>query len=526
MNLLRVKILFFTIFFCLLTGNSFSQRLLKVSFFRNGHESFVSSLNRSGITYVSSKDLALALGASYYINDITAKIEIKFNNYKLKFTAKNQFVIFTSKKNNSSRVYQIPISTLLLKKDVFIPINYCNKILSLASEHKIIFNRLSKKIIYTNNELNTPEIVNYDIESKNSHKKISNYDIYGIAIEEKVNGTLIRFKASRTFLKPSGSIRNNILYLFFSGITIPSGLTSNVKPKGLVAGIKSKIVKGNPQFTIKLKQGYQSYDISEDVDSDDILVSIQNKFLTDAEKNKDKSGIWKFNVIVIDPGHGGKDPGAIGVTGAKEKDVNLSIALKLGKLLKEKLKDVKVVFTRKTDKFVELYKRGKIANENNGNLFISIHANSLKRKPSSTRGFEVYLLRPGRTEEAIEIASVENSVIRFEKDPERYEKLTDENFILVSMAHSSYMRFSETFSDFLNTTWSHYVSVPSRGIKQAGFYVLVGASMPSVLIETGFLSNRNDERYLTSRQGQENIARTILSAIIKYKRYYERSIEN
>lgn len=524
MKLLRVKILFFIILFSLITGNLFSQRLLKVSLFRNGNESFVSSINRSGITYVSSRELALALGASYYFNNKASKIEIKFPNYKLKFTGRNQFVIFTSKKNNSSQIFQIPISTLLLKKDVFIPINYCSKILSLASEHKIIFNRLYKKITFTTKKLNTSEIINYDLETP--HRTISNYDIYGISIEEKANGTLIRFKASRRFLKPSGSIRNNKLYLFFSGITIPAGLINSIKPKGLVAGIKSKIVKGNPQFTVKLKPGYRSYDISKDADSDDILVSIQNNFLADVEKNKEISNKWKFNAIVIDPGHGGKDPGAIGVNNVKEKDVNLGIALKLGKLIKEKLKGIKVVFTRKTDKFVELYKRGKIANENNGNLFISIHANSLKRKPSETRGFEVYLLRPGRTEEAIEIASVENSVIKYEKDPKRYKKLNDENFILVSMAHSSYMRFSETFSDLLNNSWSHYVSIPSRGIKQAGFYVLVGASMPSVLIETGFLSNRKDEKYLTSKNGQENIAKAILSAILKYKKFYESSIGN
>ena len=88
------------------------------------------------------------------------------------------------------------------------------------------------------------------------------------------------------------------------------------------------------------------------------------------------------------------------------------------------------------------------------------------------------------------------------------------------------MRFSETFSDLLNNSWSHYVSIPSRGIKQAGFYVLVGASMPSVLIETGFLSNRKDEKYLTSKNGQENIAKAILSAILKYKKFYESSIGN
>jgi N-acetylmuramoyl-L-alanine amidase len=233
---------------------------------------------------------------------------------------------------------------------------------------------------------------------------------------------------------------------------------------------------------------------------------------------------WKFDVVVIDAGHGGKDPGAIGVTGVREKDVNLGIALKLGKLIEQKIPGVKVVYTRNNDTFVELFKRGKIANEANGKLFISIHCNALKQKPSTTRGFEVYLLRPGRTQRAIEIAEFENSVIHFEEDPNRYQALTDENFILVSMAHSAYMRYSEKFSDILNQKWTAHTKIPSRGIKQAGFYVLVGASMPSVLIETGFLTNREDEAYLKSEKGQKEIANAILNSVIAYKDYYDKAL--
>ena len=184
-----------------------------------------------------------------------------------------------------------------------------------------------------------------------------------------------------------------------------------------------------------------------------------------------------------------------------------------------------VIYTRKTDKFVELYKRGKIANKHDAKLFISIHANSLRRKRSDVRGFEVYLLRPGRTREAIEIAEIENSVIKYEENPERYKELTDENFILVSMAHSANMRYSEKFSEILHKQWSGNLGIPSRGVKQAGFYVLVGASMPSVLIETGFLTNRQDEAYLKSNLGQENIAETIYKAVKKYKEYYDKQIE-
>ena len=136
-----------------------------------------------------------------------------------------------------------------------------------------------------------------------------------------------------------------------------------------------------------------------------------------------------------------------------------------------------------------------------------------------------FTLRPGRTKEAIAIAERENSVIQYEDNPKRYEKLTDENFILVSMAHAAYMRYSEKFSELVDKNYSVETNIPSRGVKQAGFYVLVGASMPSVLIETGFISNRHDANYISSSKGQKDIAKAIFNSIKNYKKYYESTME-
>lgn len=233
---------------------------------------------------------------------------------------------------------------------------------------------------------------------------------------------------------------------------------------------------------------------------------------------------WGMDVIVLDPGHGGRDYGALGVTGVKEKDVALGIALKLGRLLEKNLTGVKVVYTRKNDSFVELQRRGQIANEADGKLFISIHCNSLRRKPSPTRGYEVYLLRPGKTEDAIEIAERENSVIELEEGyKQRYQKLTEENFILVTMAQSAHMKASELFADLAQQEL-RATSVPNRGVKQAGFYVLVGASMPNVLVETAYLSNREDERFLKSENGQQKVAEALFKAVRRYKEEYEKQL--
>ncbi len=119
---------------------------------------------------------------------------------------------------------------------------------------------------------------------------------------------------------------------------------------------------------------------------------------------------------------------------------------------------------------------------------------------------------------------MENSVIQYEDNPQRYQTLTDENFILVTMAHSAYLRYSERFAEILYKKWAKELKVPARGVKQAGFYVLVGASMPSVLVETGFISNRQDEAYLKSKKGRREIANTIYNSIVEYREFYEKQM--
>ena len=236
---------------------------------------------------------------------------------------------------------------------------------------------------------------------------------------------------------------------------------------------------------------------------------------------------WDLDVIVIDPGHGGKDPGTIGITGLKEKDVALSVGLKLGALLRKHMPEVKVVYTRSTDVFIPLYRRGQIANEAGGKLFISIHCNSTARKPSPTRGTEVYILRPNRSEEAIAIAELENAVITLEEGYEnRYQELTDENFILVTMAQTAYMRSSEILAEQVHREMSKVPGLRGRGVRQAGFYVLVGAAMPNILVETAFVSNRDDEKILRGTAGQTRIAESLYQGIVRYKKEYEKLLRN
>ncbi|MCL4278309.1 MAG: N-acetylmuramoyl-L-alanine amidase, partial [Ignavibacteriaceae bacterium] len=347
------------------------------------------------------------------------------------------------------------------------------------------------------------------------------YDITGISITEKVNGTLIRIHSKTRIPSYLSSIKDDELTIILRNVNADVQKIKSDGFNNLVKKIDSRNVGNDVEFKFKVGKEYSTNEVMNVPESNDIIITIHNKVFSKSDHNTKNIDKWNFNVVVIDAGHGGKDPGAIGVDKIQEKDITLSIALKLGEIMKKEMPDVKVVYTRKDDTFIDLYKRGKIANENDGNLFVSIHCNSTKKKPSDANGAEVYLLRPGRTQEAIEIAETENSVIKYEDNPQKYEKLTDENFILVSMAHSSYMKYSEKFAELLHKDFDVNLKIPSRGVKQAGFYVLVGASMPSVLIETGFLSNKEDAKFLKSKAGQNEIAESIFGSIKSYRKYYE-----
>lgn len=529
------KKILYILFILFIAGNVYPQRMLQLSV-KNGSKEFkVSYVMKQSIVYVSAIEMASALNANHYFNSKSAKVELKFSNYNLKFTALNQFAVLISRSDNSQEIVQIPLSTLFINGEVFIPIQYTTKLIERAMESKLVFDPEKKHLDVFGGKISPPVIAKTeDTESGYRPPKVekeivnSPYDIYDLIIDEKSNGTLIRLKSQKKITKqPRSSIKDGKLYLYLTGVTFDLPKIKNTKTAGLVRTVEFKDIAGNSQLEFRLKDGYSTHETFLDIENNDILITIHNKKFEHVESPIiDNMKKWQFDVVVIDAGHGGKDPGAIGITGVYEKDINLAIALKLGALIKQNLPDVKVVYTRDDDSFVELYKRGKIANENNGKLFVSIHCNSLGKGSEGVRGFEVYLLRPGRTKKAIEIAEFENSVIRFEENPDRYQELTDENFILVSMAHSQYMRFSEKFSEILFNDWHSSVGIPAKGIRQAGFYVLVGASMPGVLVESGYISNKQDEAYLKSSSGQAAVAKSIFNSILEYRNYYNQEFEN
>lgn len=230
----------------------------------------------------------------------------------------------------------------------------------------------------------------------------------------------------------------------------------------------------------------------------------------------------RLRTVVIDAGHGGKDPGTVG-SFSKEKDVALSVALQVGKYVEELLPDVEVIYTRTTDRFLELKERSNIANRNKADLFISIHCNAASNR--SVYGTETFVMGTKNFEANFDIVKRENAVILleegYEENYEGFDPNSPESYILFNLQQKAYISNSISLASKIEEDFKTRVNRSSRGVKQAPFYVLWTTSMPSVLVEIGFLSNPSEERFLNSKNGQVYLASAIYRSIKAYKEEIE-----
>lgn len=482
-----------------------------------GREKSVGTLKHQGVLYGSLNNLADILSIDVAENQQLRKLELKNLPRRMKISAGNPFVIVFDQ-TQRQRVHQLPLNILRSAGSYYVPLS---AFLPLFSE---TFNTTLK--------FGAPSL------QMNEPSPALSFDVKEVTLEQKTNGMLIRIPCTQSPTEYESWLRDDgWLYVTIGNARANVPSINKTKASGLIKQVVAIQSPGSLQLTFKLSGKIAASEMFKHEDSNELLVSLripgaEDKALLEKKRTEIQQGLnqqrkrWGLDVIVLDAGHGGHDYGASGVKGTREKDVTLGVVLKLGRLIEKNLPGVKVVYTRKNDTFIPLYRRGQIANEADGKLFISVHANSLKRKPSPTRGFEVYLLRPGRTDEAISIAERENSVIELEEGyADRYQKLTDENFILVTMAQSAYAKASEVFAEVTMEEMEDHLSIPNRGVRQAGFLVLVGASMPNVLVETAYLSNREDERFLASSDGQKRIAESLFNGIKRYKEEYEKLLQ-
>ncbi len=238
---------------------------------------------------------------------------------------------------------------------------------------------------------------------------------------------------------------------------------------------------------------------------------------------------YKMKTIVIDAGHGGSDPGALGKI-SYEKKVTLAVSLKLGELLAQHLPEIKVIQTRSKDTHVKLHERATVANKNNADLFISIHCNSLdvKKTPKNkaVAGTEVFIMGAHVSEENLAVAKRENSVILKETDYKKnyggFDPNSPQSHIMLVLEQNAYVENSLKLADFTDKQLKDKAKRTNRGLKQAGFIVLKQATMPSMLVEIGFMTNEEEEKFMNTADGQEILASALLRAIKDYKKEIER----
>ncbi len=234
------------------------------------------------------------------------------------------------------------------------------------------------------------------------------------------------------------------------------------------------------------------------------------------------SAINQQFTIVIDAGHGGKDPGAIGKI-TKEKHINLAVALALGRQIKRNHKDVKIIYTRTKDVFIPLHKRAAIANRNHADLFISIHTNAASSR--KVRGTETYTLGQHRTKKNLDVAMRENAVITLENDyKKRYHNFDPhsvDSYIMFNLMQDRYIDNSIYLATHIQKEFRK-AGRRNLGVRQAGFVVLYRSACPSVLVELGFITNRSEERFLKSTAGRNKLANVIYKAFVKYKKRYDK----
>jgi N-acetylmuramoyl-L-alanine amidase len=245
------------------------------------------------------------------------------------------------------------------------------------------------------------------------------------------------------------------------------------------------------------------------------LIVLFTCFLTSANPNIKND--HKF-VVVLDAGHGGKDPGRPTKFGYTEKEIALKIVLEVGKAL-ENHKDIEVIYTRKSDKFLELHERAKVANKADADLFVSIHCNAHN---TQAFGSETYVLGLHANQRNFEVAKQENEVIfleaNYEQHYEGFDPNSPESMIGLTLMQEEYLDLSIRLASFVQDNFEKKLNRKNRGVKQAGFWVLHNTYMPSVLIETGFITNREEGDYLNSNRGQQEISQSIIDAILDYKK--------
>ena len=455
----------------------------------SGTESEIRTLLDSKKLYISAKDLSQSLSSKLYENAERKKLVLYITGKKVKISGNTSFIMI------DDQPYQMSQITRVEPHDLYVPAEDFLNILKSTVLPGINFDR--KK-----------EFLDIDV---------IRFNITGISIDVKSNGTIIRLNTRKPFSERNISSfinRHGWYYLTVAGAMVDTTSINNGLARGVIRRIESDQIGETAQVAFKLGSKVISHEWYQSLDPNQIVITLRTPLGKMKERIENVKEKQRLDTVVLDAGHGGKDPGSRGKYGTKEKDVVLDITKRIGRLL-EKNTRIKVIYTRDEDVFVPLIKRTKIANDADGKVFVSIHANSNNNR--KIQGYETYLYSLAKSDDAIEVASRENSVIQFEEKVSQYKDLSGEKMILATMAQSMFLKESEDLAAIIQMELDKKLTTPNRGVKQAGFYVLYGASMPNVLVEIGFISNPAEEKKMKQGEYRQMIAEAVYEGIKHFK---------
>jgi len=455
----------------------------------SGTESEIRTLLDSKKLYISAKDLSQSLSSKLYENAERKKLVLYITGKKVKISGNTSFVMI------DDQPYQMSQITRVEPHDLYVPAEDFLNILKSTVLPGINFDR--KK-----------EFLDIDV---------IRFNITGISIDVKSNGTIIRLNTRKPFSERNISSfinRHGWYYLTVVGAMVDTTSINNGLARGVIRRIESDQIGETAQVAFKLGSKVISHEWYQSLDPNEIVITLRTPLGKMKERIENVKERQRLDTVVLDAGHGGKDPGSQGKYGTKEKDVVLDITKRIGRLL-EKHTRIKVVYTRDEDVWIPLANRTKMANDADGKMFVSIHANSNNNR--KIQGYETYLYSLAKSDDAIEVASRENSVIQFEEKTGQYKDLSGEKLILATMAQSMFLKESEDLAAIIQMELDKKLTTPNRGVKQAGFYVLYGASMPNVLVEIGFISNPAEEKKLKQGKYRQMIANAVYEGIKHFK---------
>lgn len=457
----------------------------------------IRSIEMGTQSFIPIADLATILSIPIEINPYKKTITLKYKQNNIVFTAHSPFVAF-----NNTHV-QMKADVRFPNKEFYIPLDGFIAGLTASGINTLDYDTAQNVLYVLTRQAN---IVRLSTLSQADTVKLFLHTTRAFG----VNDISVQKDEEWLYLDIDGGVldvRNNLGFEQINEI---------------FEFIPQQISRDRARLSLHLAPSVSDAQVHSNESSNEIVISLATQssasslVLTDLQKEREK---WKIDTIVLDPGHGGRDPGCVGSGKIYEKNIVLNIA-KATKAELERRMDVNVILTRDHDAFVALKGRTQKANAAGGKLFVSFHVDANPVK--SLRGHTVYFLGPAKTDDARGVAQFENSVIKFEEEQNEYMGLSDMSFILAANAQNSYNKESQDFASIIDEEIKRQCGSHSHGVRQAGFYVLYGASMPNILIETGFMTNSNDRQKLASTSYQNQLAQAVTDGIIRFREKYER----